>query len=48
VIGRRSPVGDGPIQWSYLLAEGLDPDDPEVREVAERTLLEAERELAGL
>jgi hypothetical protein len=48
VIGRRSPVGDGPIQWSYLLAEGLDPADPQVVEVAERTLQEAERELAGL
>lgn len=48
VIGRRSPAGDGPIMWSYLLAEGLDPADPEVAEVAERTLAEAERELAGL
>ena len=48
VIGRRSPVGNGPIVWSYLLAEGLDPDDPEVADVAERTLREAERELAGL
>ncbi len=48
VVGRRSPVGEGPIVWSYLLAEGLDPGDPDVIEVAERTLREAERELAGL
>jgi hypothetical protein len=48
VVGRRSPVGDGPIVWSYLLAEGLDPADPEVVDVAERTLQEAEQELAGL
>jgi hypothetical protein len=48
VIGRRSPVGDGPILWSYLLAAGLDPADPEVAEVARRTLAEAERDLAGL
>lgn len=48
VIGRRSPVGSGPIVWSYLLAAGLDPEDPEVVEVARQTLAEAERELAGL
>jgi hypothetical protein len=48
VIGRRSPVGNGPIVWSYLLAAGLDPEDPEVAEVAQRTLAEAERELSGL
>lgn len=48
VIGRRSPVGDGPIVWSYLLSAGLDPSDPDVVEVARRTLDEAERELAGL
>lgn len=48
VVGRRSPVGDGPVAWSYVLAEGLDPDDPEVAEVAERTLREAAAELADL
>ena len=48
VVGRRSPVGDGPIVWSYLLAAGLDPADPDVVEVAERTLQDAEREFAGL
>lgn len=48
VVARRSPVGDGPVAWSYVLAEGLDPDDPEVAEVAERTLREAAAELADL
>jgi hypothetical protein len=48
VIGRRSPAADGQISWSYLLANGLDPDDPAVQEVAARTLSAAEAELAGL
>ncbi len=48
VVGRRSPSGDGQVTWSYLLAEGLDPEDPAVRLVASRTLSEAEAELAGL
>ena len=48
VVGRRSPSGDGQVSWSYVFAEGLDPDDPVVREVASRTLSEAEAELAGL
>lgn len=48
VVGRRSPAADGQVTWSYLLAEGLDPDDPTVHEVAARTLSAAEAELAGL
>jgi hypothetical protein len=48
VIGRRSPAADGQVTWSYLLATGLDPDDPAVLEVAARTLSAAEAELAGL
>jgi hypothetical protein len=48
VIGRRSPAGDGQVTWAYVLAVGLDPDDPDVRDVASRTLSEAEAELAGL
>jgi hypothetical protein len=48
VVGRRSPTGDGEILWSYVLAEGLDPDDAYVAEVAERTLAEAQAELAFL
>ena len=48
VVARRSPVGEGPVQWSYVLAEGLDPHDPQVTEVAERLQREAATELAGL
>lgn len=48
VVGRRSPVSDGPVAWSYLLANSLDPNDPLVAEVAARTLEQAQRELAGL
>jgi hypothetical protein len=48
VIGRRSPSGDGQVTWAYVLAAGLDPDDPEVQQVASRTLTQAETELAGL
>lgn len=45
VVGRRSPVGDGPVTWSCVLAEGLDPDDELVREVVDRTLRQAQAEL---
>lgn len=48
VVARRSPVGDGPVQWSYVLADGLDPDDPDVTAVAERLQRVAAAELAGL
>ena len=48
VVGRRSPAGDGEVAWSYVLGPGLDPEDPVVRQVAERTLAQAQAELAGL
>lgn len=48
VVGRRSPTGHGEVIWSYVLAQGLDPDDPLVTEVAERSLAEAQAELAWL
>jgi hypothetical protein len=48
VVGRRSPAAGGPVTWTYLLAKGLDPDDPAVQDVAARTLSAAEAELAGL
>lgn len=48
VVARRSPVGADPVAWSYVLAPGLDPDDPEVKAVAERTLRQAAAELADL
>lgn len=48
VVARRSPTGNGPVVWSFVLAEGLNPSDPDVTEVAERTLREASAELADL
>lgn len=48
VVARRSPCGEGPIVWSYVLADGLDPDDPSVTAVAERLRQQAAAELAGL
>lgn len=48
VVARRSPIGDGPVQWSFVLAEGLDPADPEVTDAAERLQRVAAAELAGL
>ncbi len=48
VVGRRSPLGEGDVLWSYVLSQGLDPDDPSVIKVAERTLEQARAELAGL
>jgi len=48
VVGRRSPSGEGPVTWSYVLSPGLDARDPLVVHVAEATLDRAERELEGL
>ena len=48
VVGRRAPTGQGEVIWSYVLAAGLDPADPIVAEVADRTLEEARAELAWL
>jgi hypothetical protein len=48
IVARRSPASDGPVQWSYVLAEGLDPADPEVTDVAERLQRAVASELAGL
>ena len=38
VIARRAPKGDRPIAWFFEYDEGVDPDDPAVRELAEATL----------
>ncbi len=45
VVARRAPDGSGPIDWSWWLDRGLEPDDPRVREAAERGLAEARAEL---
>lgn len=47
VIARRAPSGAGGVQWVYEYDEGVDPDDPGVREVA-RATLEAMRHEVGL
>jgi hypothetical protein len=48
VVGRRSPSGQGPVTWSYVLSAGLDPHDPQVAAVMETTLERARSELDGL
>ena len=40
VIGRRPPRG-GEVVWAFELDEGVDPDDPTVRESTSRALAEA-------
>ena len=47
VIARRAPAGSGAIQWVYEYDEGVDPDDPTVRDAA-RGALEAMRRDVGL
>ncbi len=41
VVARRSPTGERGVRWFYEYDEGVDPDDPEVREKAESALVEA-------
>ena len=38
VIARRAPRGDSPIFWVYEFDEGIDPEDPQVKALAEETL----------
>ena len=45
VVARRAPAGADEVQWSFWLDEGLEPNDPLVREAAERGLAEARAEL---
>jgi hypothetical protein len=45
VVARRAPNGDGAITWAYELDAGLDPDDPEVRRLADLGLRAAAEEL---
>jgi hypothetical protein len=45
VVARRAPNTDAALTWSYELDAGLDPDDPEVRDLAERGLRAAAEEL---
>jgi hypothetical protein len=41
VIARRAPRGDQPVQWLYEYDRGIDPDDPDVRRIAEEALATA-------
>ena len=45
VIARRPPRGDQPISWVYEFEAGVDPDDPDVRRVAEEALAQARDEV---
>lgn len=45
VIARRAPRGDRPVRWIYEFDEGVDPDDPAVRKVAEEALAAAQAEV---
>lgn len=45
VVARRPPTGEGEIRWAYEFDAGIDPDDPEVRRLAEAGLRSAAEEL---
>ncbi len=45
VIARRPPGGHGGLRWVYEYDEGIDPDDPAVREAAAATLAAARDEV---
>lgn len=41
VIARRAPRGDRPLSWFFQYDEGVDPDDPAVRDAARAALAAA-------
>jgi hypothetical protein len=45
VIARRAPTGRGEIRWAYEFDRGVDPEDAEVRRLAEAGLRAAAEEL---
>jgi hypothetical protein len=45
VLARRPPTGTGEIAWAYEFDAGVDPDDPQVRDLAEAGLRAAAEEL---
>ena len=47
VVARRPPRGGTDVTWSWEPDPGLDPDDPEVHEAADRAIREAQDELGG-
>jgi len=48
VIARRAPRGDQPVRWLFEYDEGVDPDDPAVREAADAALAAARTEVGTL
>jgi hypothetical protein len=44
VIARRAPRGGGRLRWVFEYDEGVDPDDPHVRRVADAALAAAREE----
>jgi hypothetical protein len=47
IVGRRAPGTDGPVIWSALLDDALDPQDPRVAEALEQGLELARGEVTG-
>lgn len=45
VIARRAPHGRGELFWVYEFDEGVDPDDPRVRRIAEAELRVAQADV---
>jgi hypothetical protein len=45
VIARRAPHGRGELFWVYEFDEGVDPDDPRVRRLAEQELRAAQADV---
>ncbi len=48
VIARRKPVGPAELTWVFEYDEGVDPDDPAVREAATDALRRAQDELGDV
>ena len=47
IIARRAPSGDRPITWLYEYDDGVDPNDPAVREAAKAALARAQEEIGA-
>ncbi|UAL31065.1 hypothetical protein K8W59_06150 [Nocardioides rotundus] len=47
VIARRAPAGDRALRWIYEYDDGLDPDDPAVRDTLRALLARAHEEVGG-
>ncbi len=45
VIARRAPTGPRPVTWWFEYDEGIDPEDPAVREAADAALADAQNDV---